>query len=288
MSHKISRRQALMLGGGALAGAATLGSVAGAESASAAKGRPDSAARPRPAQAASDWVRLPVITANIGRKNLGAREAAIRDVRNGDPGNRPFVGWQEISEGDSGEPAIISQYFGDAYQNAFLHHDTSYRVPISVPQPWTVVNSQATFVHPGISGVTPPRWINEVAVEHPAYPGLKFVMINSHYIAGAYNGGQNPNLRDEWDLHKKTHREQVMAHHDRGHLVIWTADTNNANYDQATGQPDEHKVFANGIDRIDWLPGDGTVQLELLTAKTIPMAVDGHEAREAIFRIRLA
>ena len=79
-----------------------------------------------------------------------------------------------------------------------------------------------------------------------------------------------------------------MAHHDRGHLVIWTADTNNPNYDQATGQAAERKVFANGIDRIDWLPGDGTVQLDLITPKTIPMNVDGHEARVAIFRIRLA
>ncbi|MGC4943842.1 hypothetical protein [Kribbella sp. DT2] len=100
----ITRRQALKLGGGAAA------SLAGAKVA-----------------AAGDWVRLPIVTANIARKNLGAREAAIRDVRNdADPGNRPFVGWQEIREGDEGEPAMISQYFGDAYQNAFLQHDTSY------------------------------------------------------------------------------------------------------------------------------------------------------------------
>ena len=272
MENKFSRRQALMLGGGALAGAATLGSVAGARSASAA----------------TDWFRLPIITANIGRKNLGAREAAIRDVRNGDPGTRPFVGWQEIREGDEGEPAMISQYFGTRYQNSFLHHATAYRVPISVPRPWTVVNSNATFVHGAIAGVTPPRWITEVAVEHQNHPGLKFVLINTHYLAGAYNGEQNPNLRDEWDLHKKTHRERVMAHHDRGQLVIWTADTNNPNYNQATGQPNEHKVFANGIDRIGWLPGDGTVQLDLTGTKSIPMSVDSHEARVAVFRIRLS
>ena len=273
--NRISRRQALMLGGGALAGAATLGTVA--------------AARPAAARsAASDWLRLPVITANIGRKNLGAREAAISAVRNGDPGNRPIVGWQEIREGDEGEPAIISQYFGPMYQNAFLHHDTAYRVPISVPLPWNVINSRATVVHGGIEGVTPPRWINEVVVEHQAHPGLKFALINSHYLANAYNGDQKPSLRDEWDLHKKTHRERVMAHHEHGHLVIWTADTNNPDYDQATGQPAERKVFAHGIDRVNWLPGDGTVELDLVTTRTIPMNVDGHDARAAIFRIRLA
>jgi hypothetical protein len=272
MAHQISRRHALMLGGGALAGAATLGSVAAARSASAAS---------------TDWIRLPVITANIGRKNLGAREAAIRAVRNGDPGHRPFVGWQEIREGDDGEPAMVEQYFGDLYRNPFLYHERSYRVPISVPRPWKLVNSNPTFVHRGITDVTPERWVNEVAVEHESHPGLKFVLINTHYIANAYNGGQNPNLRDEWDLHKKTHRERVMAHHDRGHLVIWTADTNRPDYDQATGQPNERKVFANGIDRINWLPGDGTVQLELASTGTIPMNVDGHNARLAVFRIRL-
>lgn len=284
MADRISRRQALLLGGGALAGAATLGSVAGARPASAATSSAPSAAP----SSATDWIRLPIITANIGRKHLDAREAAIRAVRDGDPGHRPVVGWQEISEGDRGEPAMISQHFGAAYENVFLHDDRSYRVPISVPRPWHVVNFHATFVHGVIRGVTPPRWINEVTVEHRSQPGLRFVLINTHYLAGAFSGEQNPNLRDEWRKHKRAHRDRVMAHHDRGHLVIWTADTNRAGYDRATGQAAERKAFAQGIDRINWLPGDGTVQLDLVTTKLVPMHVDSHEARVAVFRIRLA
>ncbi|MFB6720114.1 hypothetical protein ACFCV3_08150 [Kribbella sp. NPDC056345] len=264
MTGKLTRRQALLLGGGAVAALASAGT----------------------ATAAGAWIRLPVVTANIGRDNLGAREAAIRDVRNADPGNRPFVGWQEIREGDDGEPAIISQYFGDLYQNAFLHHESSYRVPISVPQPWTVINSRATFVHGGMQNITPPRWINEVVVQHTADPALVFTLIDSHYIYGAYNGPQEVSRRDEWDLHKQRHRERVMAHHNNGRLVIWTADTNNPNYGNATGQAGERKAFAGGIDRINWLPGDGSVELELLSTKVIPMHVDGHDARAAIFRIR--
>ncbi|MEU4192838.1 hypothetical protein AB0E69_13125 [Kribbella sp. NPDC026611] len=283
MTQRISRRQALLLGGGLLAGAGAAGTVVGAGSASAAT----AAQRSAEAQAGA-WVRLPVITANIGRKNLGARQGAIQAVRAGDPGNRPFVGWQEISEGDTGEPAMISQAFGEAYDNAFLADASSYRVPISVPTPWHVINSQKTFVHGGIANVSPPRWINEVVVEHGQVPGLKFVLINTHYLHGAYNGDNDPSLRDEWDLHKKTHRERVMAHHDKGHLVIWTADTNNPTYDQATGQPNEGKVVSTGIDRIDWLPGDGSVQLDLLGTSVVPMNVDDHNARVAIFRIRLA
>ena len=266
MSLEYSRRKALVLGGGV-----ALGAAVGAGAASAA----------------TEWIRLPVVTANIGRDNLGAREDAIRDVRNGDA-TRPLVGWQEINEGDTGEPTMIERHFGSLYQNAFLRHDTAFRVPISVPQPWVVVNSQATHVHGGIAGVTPPRWITEVTVRHESHTALRFTLVNTHYIANAYNGGQNPDLRDEWDLHKSVHKERVLAHHRQGRLVIWTADTNNPDYRKATGWDVERQVFTAGIDRINWMPGDGTVQLELLGTRSIDLRVDGHDARVAIFRIRLA
>ncbi|WP_350279612.1 hypothetical protein [Kribbella sp. HUAS MG21] len=282
MTSRFSRRQALMLGGGALAGA--LGAVTAAGSASAVE---LAEAGSRAGTAGSDWIRLPIVTANIGRKRLGAREAAIRAVRNSHPGHRPLVGWQEINEGDTGEPAMIARHFGPYYRNAFLRDPGSYRVPISVPRHWKIVNSKRTFVHHGIEHATPPRWINEVVLEHVNHPGLKFALINSHYIANAYNGNQNPKLRDEWDRHKKLHRERVLAHHAKGHLVIWTADTNNRAYDRATGRDAERKVFTNGVDRINWLPGNGKVRLDLLGKKDIPLHVDGHDARLAVFRIKL-
>lgn len=269
MSGVLSRRKALVLGGavlGAAAGMTTGGSAA----------------------AASEWVRLPVITANIGRRNLGAREAAIRDVRAGDGQVRPLVGWQEISEGDSGEPAMVARHFGDAYDNAFLRHATAFRVPISVPAPWRVVGSHATRVHGAIGGVTPPRWITEVVVRHEAHRALRFALVNTHYLAGAHNGAHRPDLRDEWARHKELHKERVLAHHRQGRPVIWTADTNHPGYGTATGWNVERRAFTGGIDRIGWLPGDGTVQLELLGTRTIDLRVDGHDARVAIFRTRLA
>jgi hypothetical protein len=80
----------------------------------------------------------------------------------------------------------------------------------------------------------------------------------------------------------------VLAHHQQGRLVIWTADTNNPDYPTATGWDTEKRAFPGDIDRIDWLPGNGAVQLELLNTRTVDMRVDGHDARVAIFRIRLA
>jgi hypothetical protein len=269
MANRISRRQALKLGAGAVAGAAAAGSMT------------------ETADAAGAWVRLPVITANIGRDNLGARAGAIQNVRNGDA-TRPFVGWQEISEGDSGEEAMISNSFGSAYANWFLGDSQSFRVPISVPAPWTVINANQVFVHGVVENESPPRWINEVVVQHNSNAALKFAMINTHYLHDAYNGDNNPNLRQYWDLHKQIHRQRVMNYHDNGTAVFWTADTNNPNYDQATGQPNEGKVWGSGIDRVDWLPGNGSVQIQLLNSGLIPLGVDSHEAHLAIFRIRVA
>jgi len=277
VSGKLSRRQALLLGGGVAVG--TAAAVAGVQSASAAG--PESAA-------AADWIRLPIITANVGRKNLGAREAAIRDVRDGVAGERPFVGWQEIGEGpkDTGEPAMIEKHFGNAYRTAFLRNERSFRVPISVPKPWKIVDSKPTFGHGGIKPVTPPRWLNEVVVRHESNPALEFVLLNTHYLFGAYNGATRPDLRDEYNRHRAAHRNRVLHHHRQGRLVIWTADTNHPGYTTASGRNAEKKVFHEGVDRINWLPGNGAVQLQLRGTKSIDMRVDGHNARVAIFRIR--
>lgn len=142
-------------------------------------------------------------------------------------------------------------------------------------------------MHGGISGVTPPRWINEVVVRHQNHPALEFALINSHYIANAYNGDQRTDLRDEWNKHKNIHAERVLAHHQAGRLVFWTADTNNPNYFKATSLDAERRCFSTGIDRINWLAGDGTVQEQFIDTKTVDMRVDGHDARVAVFQVRL-
>ena len=152
-----------------------------------------------------------------------------------------------------------------------------------------MLDSRATFVHGGIAGVSPPRWVTEVVVAHESDSRLEFVLVNTHYIAGAFNGNTNPDLRDKWKAMKAAHKDRVLARHqNQGRLVIWTADTNRPDYTTATGWQAEKRAFPGGIDRINWMPGNGTVQLELLDTETVPMQVDGHDARVAIFRIRLA
>lgn len=285
----ITRRRALGLGGATLAGTAlagTAGALAAADSADAANS----------AEAASGWQRLVVITANIGRKNVGQRERAIRDVRHAvtidGKLTRPLVGWQEIGEGDGSdnqEPRWINQYFGSAYRNIFEQEGRARRVPMSIPKAYDIVDRRVTFVHGGKAGVSPHRVITEAVLARADDPRARFVFANTHYVAGAFNGTQDPHeaWRDDmWRRHFRKHRDEVLGYwRARGFPVIWTGDVNRTpmplllpNY--------EKRAFARGIDQIGWVPGTNGTQLRLRWTKVVPMHVDGHDARVAVMQIR--
>ncbi|GAB3762070.1 hypothetical protein GCM10028864_52550 [Microlunatus parietis] len=228
-----------------------------------------------------------MITANIGRNNLAARDAAFDAVRNADGTNRPLVCFQEISEGDSGEEAMIDHYFGPLYTKAFLRDARAFRVPICVGRPWVVVSQQAYFAHRGVSGWSPERWLTEVIVRHQDHVNLEFAVLNTHYIANAFNGDQRTDLQDEWWLMRDVHRARSRFHHEANRLVIWGADTNRRDFGTASDLSAEQKAFGTGIDRLHWLPGrNGNVQITLNATKIIDMNVDSHNARLAIFHVR--
>lgn len=277
--ESISRRRAVALSGGAV-----LGSAAGL---AAAVGSAD---------AATGWKRLVVVTANIGRKNMGQRERAIRDVRHAVTIDgrltKPLVGWQEIGEGDGSdnmEPRWINTYFGSSYRNIFEYDGSAHRVPMSVPRSYNILDRRVTFCHGGKAGVSPHRVITEAVLERADDPKLRFVFANTHYVAGAWNGRTDPYeaWRDDmWRQHFRIHREQVLAHwRSRGFPVIWTGDVNRSpmplllpNY--------EKRAFARGIDQIGWVSGSNGTQIRLRWTKTVPMYVDGHDARVAVLQVR--
>lgn len=277
--ESISRRRAIALGGSAALGATGL------------------LARTGTAGAATTWQKLVIITANIGRKNLDQRERAIRDVRNavqfGDRLAKPLVGWQEIREGDPDEqePRWMNQYFGTSYRNIFEYDSTAHRVPMSIPTAYDILDRKVTFCHGGKAGVSPHRVITQAVLARADDPQTRFVFANTHYVAGAWNGQEDSYeaWRDEmWAQHFRIHRDDVLHFwRSRGYPVIWTGDVNRSpmplllpNY--------EKRVFAQGIDQIGWVPGTNGTQLRLVRTKTVPMYVDGHDARVAIMEIRRA
>jgi hypothetical protein len=277
--ESISRRRALTLGGGAVLGAAGALTAAGS------------------AGAATDWKRLVVVTANIGRNNLDQRERAIRDVRHATTAGtdlpRPLVGWQEIGERDDDglEPRWINEQFGDGYRNIYEYDKTASRVPMSIPRTYSILERRVTYVHGGRAGVTPHRVITQALLERVADPKLRFVFANTHYVAGAWNDKEETHeaWREEmWRLHFRKHRDDVLGHwRSQGFPVIWTGDVNR------TPMPPllpncEQRAFSRGIDHIGWVPGTNGTQIRLRWTKSIPMHVDGHDARVAVMEVRRA
>jgi hypothetical protein len=273
----ISRRRALALGGGALLGAAGAVTAAGE------------------ADAATDWTRLVVVTANIGRNNLGRRAEAIRAVRHAVTINdnlaKPLVGWQEIGEGDDDgvEAGAINRHFGSSFRNIWEYDDVAHRVPMSIPRDYDIVDRRVTRVHGGKAGVSPHRVITEAVLERADDPQTRFVFVNTHYVAGAWNGKEDPyeGWRDDmWGRHFRAHRDDVIGHwRSRGFPVIWTGDVNRSPMPLLLPNH-EKRAFAHGIDQIGWVSGTNGTQIRLRRTKTVPMHVDSHNARVAIMQIR--
>ncbi|WP_027345433.1 hypothetical protein [Hamadaea tsunoensis] len=274
----ISRRRALGLAGGAALAGAT-GALAATE----------------PAGAATAWRNLGVITANIGRDNLGRRDAAIIAVRNAlsmeGPQDRPLVGWQEIGEGDGDEKekGYINDHFGPYYNNLHLN-DGGQLVPISAPKAYNVLAQRVTSVHAGKAGVSPNRVITEVLLGAADDPALQFAFLNTHFVAGAYNGKEDPYeaWRDQmWGIHFDKMRDTMSYWLDRGYPVIWTGDTNRDPMPKFFPAR-EARAFANGIDQIGWVLSTNGVQIQLRNKFTVAMNVDDHDARVAVLQLRRA
>ncbi|NLU75740.1 hypothetical protein HCC61_24325 [Streptomyces sp. HNM0575] len=290
--ESLSRRRALALGSGAVLG--TAGVVAGAAGANAAFAEED-AAGAHGAEAAGEWHQLVVVTANIGRDRLGERERAIRDVRHavtaGGRVDQPLVGWQEIGEGDDDgkEARFIRKHFGGGYRNLFVGDKAAHQVPMSVPGAFHVVDHRVTHAHGGRAGVSPHRVITEAVLELAADPRVRFVFANTHYVAGAWNGKNDPAeawRHKMWQRHFRKHRDDVLEHwHAKGFPVIWTGDVNRSPMPLLVpGQ--EKRAFARGIDQIAWLPGGNGTEIRLKRTAHVPMHVDGHDARVAIMQLR--
>jgi len=294
--ESLSRRRALALGGGAALGTAGIlaGAVGAGAKGSAARGPEAKAGR---AGAAGGWQRLVVVTANIGRDHRDAREGAIRGVRHAVTVDgalaQPLVGWQEIGEGDDDgkEAKFIRKHFQSSYSNLFVGDKTAGQVPISVPRTFNVVDHRVTFAHGGKADVSPHRVITEAVLELAADPQVKFVFANTHYVAGAWNGKDDPAetwRHQMWQRHFRKHRDDVLGHwHAKGYPVLWTGDVNRSHMPLLV-PGHEKRVFSSGIDQIGWLPGTNGTEIRLNRTTTVPMHVDNHDARVAIMQVRRA
>lgn len=273
-TQDITRRQALGLAAGA-----ALGTILG----------PAAAAR----AASGPVLDLSVITANIGRTgNAAAYETSLDRLRNGVVLNgevtRSLVGFQEIGEADPNpayERQQLERFFNVNFEKPFFAASgPGSHVPMAVPPAFKVTARRATFTHGGIPNVTPARFITEAVLQSTANPKLRFAFLNTHYIAGAYNGKGRDDLKGYWKKHYGIHRSLVQGYHRSGMPVLWTADTNNPNMPAV--HPLERAAFRGGIDQIRWIPGTNGTELALRRTQEIDMTIDSHDAPVAIMAIR--
>lgn len=283
LDHPLDRRRALGLAGAALLGGAAAGPLLA--------GR---------AEAATAWTSFAVVTANLGRvadkADHGRYETSVRNVRRtvkiATRTTRPLVGFQEIGEGDKDpliEHRLIAKYF-EGFKKAFFtpSKHPSYRVPIIVPAPFEVVSTNAVRGHGGVENVSPPRWISEVVLRLGTDPKTRFAMLNTHYIAGAYNGDQHQDRRKYWDALFKLHQERIAHYHAKGLPVIWTGDVNRRNLGRL--HPLERRLMpADSIDQVRWIPGTNGTQLRFVRRQTIDLTIEAvHDAHAAVMQVRRA
>jgi hypothetical protein len=244
-------------------------------------------------------------TANIGREyKTKADVAAVFDKIGDllDDKQMPrFVGWQEIGEGDPcgdtcEREALTARFqMGDGWFTEIpkgkLPGGGTDVVHVPVTSRGAGGDSavvRAIFSQPGWEKVSPARFVTVVY-----YPDRNASLVNTHFIASAWNCSDNtPQRREYWQKTWTVLKEEVAKEHDKGRNVVITGDFNrmratsscNPKWDPESVHPAARIIGGAGIDYIFAVPagdykfalskkGDGSTK-----AGEIVLGIDGHKA----------
>lgn len=141
-------------------------------------------------------------TVNVGRGRPDAQVGVFAKVR-ATTGRRVIVGWQEIGEGDGSvdELAALRAAFP---RRTWRTAAVATRAPVTWNRTiWACLGVERVKVMKGIPGVSPARHVVIVRLQHRV-TGRRVTRINTHTVAGAWNGKQ--------DRHEARRREGWTAH----------------------------------------------------------------------------
>lgn len=127
-------------------------------------------------------------TANVGRHSTTPETGAAMERVRTISGGRAIVGWQEIDEANSpvNEHALLQRIY--PAPSAYHHIAFQYRVPVTRPRgTWAVDRVRVLPGSPGIPRISPERKIIVAEMRH-AGSGRSQVVVNTHFVAGAWNG----------------------------------------------------------------------------------------------------
>ena len=225
-------------------------------------------------------------TANVGRGRPTAQLAAYGRVR--DAVGRGMTGWQEVGEGDGrgvDEPAALRKAFPrPRWRTAAV----ASRCPITWDRLlWACLDAERIRVIDGIPGVSPARWVVVVRLQH-RFTGRRLTRINTHTVAGAWNGRwdrEERRRRKGWRQHWTALCEIVAAEAGPDVDVVLSLDANRQRPALPIHELHPRAVLAGRThtDHLIAIPAPGR-RVVVDQVRTLPLGVDFHAG--LIARIR--
>lgn len=185
---------------------------------------------------------------------------------------RPVVVWQEVEQ--QREHRAIEDVFAHRYNHLF---DTK-ALPLSVPEPWEVVETKVVMTHRGLAQTTPNRFILSAVIRNTHRPKLDpIVIMGTHFVSGAWWNPGQPHEAERvvfWNEHWQDMKFELQHWKSQDLTVLFAGDFNKKHVGKF--HPKMRWLIDGGIDKIGVL--EGSVKVSCLEVGRIKLNSD-HDAR---------
>lgn len=214
-----------------------------------------------------------ILTANFGRGAPADRfEANLDRVLDETPGQHRFFQFQEIDEANPGvhELRMIKQKLKGTHKLV----GSKTRVPIAVPNTFTVLGRSVVVAAEGVDNLSPRRHVVQANVCPDGLKNCRVVATNTHFprddeklLAARRSSDETLKLR----VAKPGRRTKPLS--------VWlTGDLNSQHYEKLA--PNEQRLVTARLDYIRAYPAGG-VKMKTLKTGSIDLTIDGHNAHWA-------
>lgn len=218
------------------------------------------------------------MTATYSFQNLGREEASatavFQAIKNG-LGERSNVvyNFAEIDEGDDGEHTALKSVFGkDGWSNFSSRVPSLNRLD---GKKWKSAGNEVLRLHGATGGNSGPERVLTISkFQGVASGSTKVAVLNTHFVANAYNGGMKPELQEFWDTAWTKLKAKVATLYDNNYDIVITADFN-----RQSNLPKLHdgvrELTRIGPDRILAIPSKGRKISDVSTGNIITPTGEG-------------
>lgn len=202
-----------------------------------------------------------VSTANIMGNPLMSQKKVVLDVKTV-KSRSTVVGWQEIS--NARYKKAVREVYGADWETCQL----GVSIPISVrASAFKILKSGHQLAHHGKALASPNRYIAWAYLADRNDALCKFVLMNTHYVSGAWNNKPKPHKKWRqrmWHVHYAQQKQLVLDAHRAGFTVVGTGDFNRV--DVKKFHPDQHWLENGGIDKLWYLEGAHGPKIKVVSA----------------------